>query len=100
MKKVLGLMFVLLCFTGCANKEINYEKPSSIKEENYATYADWVEDEMLMIDHYLEISDKELADIKKDAMKDPEYFREFVKSFNEQIEGLLQEGKWVLLYVK
>lgn len=57
MKKVLGLMFVLLCFTGCANKEINYEKPSSIKEENYATYADWVEDEMLMIDHYLEISD-------------------------------------------
>ena len=50
-------MFVLLCFTGCANKEINYEKPSSIKEENYATYADWVEDEMLMIDHYLEISD-------------------------------------------
>ncbi len=25
MKKVLGLMFVLLCFTGCANKEINYE---------------------------------------------------------------------------
>lgn len=26
MKKVLGLMFVLLCFTGCANKEINYEK--------------------------------------------------------------------------
>lgn len=48
---------------------------------------------MLMIDHYLEISDKELADIKKDAMKDPEYFREFVESFNEQIEGLLQEGK-------
>lgn len=40
MKKVLDLMFVLLCFTGCANKEINYEKPSSIKEENYATYAD------------------------------------------------------------
>ena len=64
-----------------------------IKEENYATYADWVEDEMLMIDHYLEISDKELADIKKDAMNDPEYFREFVESFNEQIEGLLQEGK-------
>ena len=31
MKKVLDLMFVLLCFTGCANKEINYEKPSSIK---------------------------------------------------------------------
>ncbi|MBD8958484.1 MAG: hypothetical protein EGQ83_08505 [Holdemanella biformis] len=93
MKKVIGLMFVLLCFTGCANKEINYEKPSSIKEENYATYADWVEDEMLMIDHYLEISDKELADIKKDAMKDPEYLREFVESFNEQIEGLLQEGK-------
>lgn len=27
MKKVLDLMFVLLCFTGCANKEINYEKP-------------------------------------------------------------------------
>lgn len=48
---------------------------------------------MLMIDRYLDISDKELADIKKDAMKDPEYFREFVKSFNEQIEGLLQEGK-------
>ena len=93
MKKVIGLLCVLLCFTGCANKEINYEKPSSIKEENYATYADWVEDEMLMIDHYLEISDKELANIKKDAMKDPEYFREFVESFNEQIEGLLQEGK-------
>lgn len=48
---------------------------------------------MLMIDHYLEISDKELADIKKDAMNDSEYFREFVESFNEQIEGLLQEGK-------
>lgn len=46
-----------------------------------------------MIDHYLEISDKELADIKKDAMKDTEYFRKFVESFNEQIEGLLQEGK-------
>lgn len=93
MKKVLGLMFVLLCFTGCSNKEINYEKPFFIKEENYATYADWVEDEMLMIDHYLDISDKELADIKKDAMNDPEYFREFVESFNEQIEGLLQDGK-------
>lgn len=93
MKKILGFMLVLVCFTGCANKEINYEKPSSIKEENYATYADWVEDEMLMIDHYLEISDKELADIKEDAMNNPEYFREFVKSFNEQIEGLLQEGK-------
>lgn len=93
MKKVLGLMFVLLCFTGCANKEINYNEPSSIKEENYTTYAEWVEDEMLMIDHYLEISDKELANIKKDAMKDAEYFREFVESFNEQIEGLLQEGK-------
>lgn len=48
---------------------------------------------MLLIDHYLDISDKELADIKKDAMNDPEYFREFVESFNEQIEGLLQEGK-------
>lgn len=93
MKKVLGLMFMLICFTGCANKEINYNEPSSIKEENYATYADWVEDEMLLIDHYLDISDKELADIKKDAMNDPEYFREFVESFNEQIEGLLQEGK-------
>ena len=46
---------------------------------------------MLMIDHYLEISDKELADIKKDAMKDSEYFREFDQSFNEQIEYLLQE---------
>lgn len=93
MKKVLGLMLMLVCFSGCANKEINYNEPSSIKEENYATYADWVEDEMLMIDHYLDISGKELADIKKDAMNDPEYFREFVESFNEQIEGLLQKGK-------
>lgn len=93
MKKVLGLMLMVVCFSGCANKEINYNEPSSIKEENYETYADWVEDEMLMIDHYLDISDKELADIKKDAMNDPEYFREFVESFNEQIEGLLQEGK-------
>ncbi len=46
---------------------------------------------MLMIDYCLDISNKELADIKKDAMKDPGYFREFVQSFNEQIEDLFQE---------
>ena len=52
-----------------------------------------------MIDHYLDISDKEQADIKKDAMEDSEYSRKFIESLNEQIEGLLQEGKQVFIYV-
>lgn len=36
MKKLLGFMLVLVCFTGCAKKEINYDEPSSIKEDDYA----------------------------------------------------------------
>ena len=45
MKKVIGLLVMLVCFTGCAsNGGVDYEDPSTFQEQNFASYEmqNWI----------------------------------------------------------
>lgn len=53
MKKVIGLLVMLVCFTGCArNGGVDYEDPSTFQEQNFASYEEWVDAELDLAQYY------------------------------------------------
>lgn len=94
MKKMICLCAMLVLFTGCAAGQIqsvDYDNPSSIQEGNYASYEDWVEDELDMMNYYANWSEEDMDQARQIAMQDQEYFREVVRQFNEQVEYNVQQ---------
>ena len=70
MKKVIGLLVMLVCFTGCAsNGGVDYEDPSTFQEQNFASYEEWVDEAL---------------------------FREEVRRFNEEVEMYLQQQDMIV----
>lgn len=94
MKKMICLCAMLVLFTGCAAGQIqsvDYDNPSSIQEGNYASYEDWVEDELDMMNYYANWSEEDMDQARQIAMQDQEYFRQVVRQFNEQVEYNVQQ---------
>ncbi len=94
MKKMICLCAMLVLFTGCAASQaqsVDYDNPSSIQEGNYASYEDWVEDELDMMNYYANWSEEDMDQARQIAMQDQEYFREVVRQFNEQVEYTVQQ---------
>ncbi len=94
MKKMICLCAMLVLFTGCAasqTQSVDYDNPSSIQEGNYASYEDWVEDELDMMNYYANWSEEDMDQARQIAMQDQEYFREVVRQFNEQVEYNVQQ---------
>lgn len=62
MDKIVGLLILLVLFTGCAAQSTNtvdYNHPSTIQEENYASYEDWVEEELSVIQYYTDCTNQD-----------------------------------------
>lgn len=94
MDKIVGLLILLVLFTGCAAQSTNtvdYNHPSTIQEENYASYEDWVEEELSVIQYYTDCTNQDLEYIRQIALQDHEYFREQMRLFNEQVDVFNQQ---------
>lgn len=88
MDKIVGLLILLVLFTGCAAQSTNtvdYNHPSTIQEENYASYEDWVEEELSVIQYYTDCTNQDLEYMRQIALQDHAYFREQIRLFNEQV---------------
>lgn len=85
---------MLVLFTGCAAQStsaVDYNDPYSIQEKNYASYEDWVEEELSIIQYYTDCTNQELEYIRQIALQDHEYFREQMRLFNEQVDAFNQQ---------
>lgn len=94
MDKIISLLILLVLFTGCAaqsTSEVDYNDSYSIQEENYASYEDWVEEELSIIQYYTDCTNQELEYIRQIALQDHEYFREQMRLFNEQVDAFNQQ---------
>lgn len=94
MDKIISLLILLVLFTGCAAQStsaVDYNNPYSIQEENYASYEDWVEEELSIIQYYTDCTNQELEYIRQIALQDHEYFREQMRLFNEQVDAFNQQ---------
>lgn len=92
MKKVIGLLVMLVCFTGCAsNGGVDYEDPSTFQEQNFASYEEWVDAELDLAQYYGGFTDEQLAYFRELAMQDEALFREEFRRFNEEVEMYLQQ---------
>lgn len=92
MKKVIGLLVMLVCFTGCAsNGGVDYEDPSTFQEKNFASYEEWVDAELDLAQYYGGFTDEQLAYFREVAMQDEALFREEFRRFNEEVEMYLQQ---------
>lgn len=92
MKKVIGLLVMLVCFTGCAsNKGVDYNDPSTFQEQNFASYEEWVDAELDLAQYYGGFTDEQLAYFREVAMQDEALFREEFRRFNEEVEYYLQQ---------
>lgn len=92
MKKVIGLLVMLVCFTGCAsNGDVDYEDPSTFQEQNFASYEEWVDAELDLAQYYGGFTDEQLAYFREVAMQDEALFREEFRRFNEEVEMYLQQ---------
>lgn len=92
MKKVIGLLVMLVCFTGCAsNGGVDYEDPSTFQEQNFASYEEWVDAELDLAQYYGGFTDEQLAYFREVAMQDEALFREEFRRFNEEVEMYLQQ---------
>lgn len=94
MDKIVGLLILLVLFTGCAAQSTNtvdYNRPSTIQEENYASYEDWVEEELSVIQYYTDCTNQDLQYMRQIALQDHEYFREQMRLFNEQVDVFNQQ---------
>lgn len=94
MDKIVGLLILLVLFTGCAAQSTNtvdYNRPSTIQEENYASYEDWVEEELSVIQYYTDCKNQDLQYMRQIALQDHEYFREQMRLFNEQVDVFNQQ---------
>ena len=70
MKKVIGLLVMLVCFTGCAsNGGVDYEDPSTFQEQNFASYEEWVDAELDLAQYYGGFTDEQLAYFREVAMQ-------------------------------
>lgn len=88
MDKIVGLLILLVLFTGCVAQSTNtvdYNHSSTIQEENYASYEDWVEEELSVIQYYTDCTNKDLEYMRQIALQDHAYFREQIRLFNEQV---------------
>ena len=89
-----SLLILLVLFTGCAAQSTNtvdYNRPSTIQEENYASYEDWVEEELSVIQYYTDCTNQDLQYMRQIALQDHEYFREQMRLFNEQVDVFNQQ---------
>ena len=94
MDKIISLQILLVLFTGCAAQStsaVDYNDPYSIQEENYASYEDWVEEELSIIQYYTDCTNQELEYMRQIALQDHEYFREQMRLFNEQVDAFNQQ---------
>lgn len=92
MKKVIGLLVMLVCFTGCAsNGGVDYEDPSTFQEQNFTSYEEWVDAELDLAQYYGGFTDEQLAYFREVAMQDEALFREEFRRFNEEVEMYLQQ---------
>ena len=92
MKKVIGLLVMLVCFTGCAsNKGVDYNDPSTFQEQNFASYEEWVDAELDLAQYYGGFTDEQLAYFREVAMQDEALFREEFRRFNEEVDYYLQQ---------
>ena len=92
MKKVIGLLVMLVCFTGCAsNGGVDYEDPYTFQEQNFASYEEWVDAELDLAQYYGGFTDDQLAYFREVAMQDEALFREEFRRFNEEVEYYLQQ---------
>lgn len=92
MKKVIGLLVMFVCFTGCAsNGGVDYEDPSTFQEQNFASYEEWVDAELDLAQYYGGFTDEQLAYFREVAMQDEALFREEFRRFNEEVEMYLQQ---------
>ena len=97
MKKVIGLLVMLVCFTGCAsNKGVDYNDPSTFQEQNFATYEEWVDAELDLAQYYGGFTDEQLAYFREVAMQDEALFREEFRRFNEEVEYYLQQQDMIV----
>ena len=101
MDKIISLQILLVLFTGCAAQStsaVDYNDPYSIQEENYASYEDWVEEELSIIQYYTDCTNQELEYMRQIALQDHEYFREQMWLFNEQVDAFNQH--WVESWIR
>lgn len=97
MKKVIGLLVMLVCFTGCAsNGGVDYEDPSTFQEQNFASYEEWVDAELDLAQYYGGFTDDQLAYFREVAMQDEALFREEFRRFNEEVEYYLQQQDMIV----
>ena len=97
MKKVIGLLVMLVCFTGCAsNGGVDYEDPSTFQEQNFASYEEWVDAELDLAQYYGGFTDDQLAYFREVAMQDEVLFREEFRRFNEEVESYLQQQDMIV----
>ena len=97
MKKVIGLLVMLVCFTGCAsNGGVDYEDPSTFQEQNFASYEEWVDAELDLAQYYGGFTDEQLAYFREVAMQDEALFREEFRRFNEEVEMYLQQQDMIV----
>lgn len=97
MKKVIGLLVMLVCFTGCAsNGGVDYEDPSTFQEQNFASYEEWVDAELDLAQYYGGFTDEQLAYFREVAMQDEALFREEFRRFNEEVEYYLQQQDMIV----
>ena len=90
MKKVIGLLVMLVCFTGCAsNGGVDYEDPSTFQEQ-------WVDAELDLAQYYGGFTDDQLAYFREVAMQDEALFREEFRRFNEEVEYYLQQQDMIV----
>ena len=95
MKKVIGLLVMLVCFTGCAsNGGVDYEDP--FQEQNFASYEEWVDAELDLAQYYGGFTDDQLAYFREVAMQDEALFREEFRRFNEEVEYYLQQQDMIV----
>ncbi len=97
MKKVIGLLVMLVCFTGCtSNGGVDYEDPSTFQEQNFASYEEWVDAELDLAQYYGGFTDDQLAYFREVAMQDEALFREDFRRFNEEVEYYLQQQDMIV----
>ena len=94
MKKIVSLFVLFVLFTGCAAQPastVEYDEPTTIQEENYGTYEDWVDEELNLVQYYTDCSNEDLEYMRQVAMEDEDYFREQMRLFNEQVQTFQQQ---------
>ena len=91
MKKVIGLLVMLVCFTGCAsNGGVDYEDPSTFQEQNFASYEEWVDAELDLVQYYGGFTDEQLALIVQQqnemAQQQQQMFDQQQQMFDQQVQ--------------